>query len=119
VERTRIDKRYNLVMMTQVLPHLCWRPDQAVINAASMVAEDGTFVCSALNKASYQDKPIPFANWKDVPRLDEGPQPQESVKCLYYEDDLRELLELSFKVVRIWQPEGCSTMIAECWYPKG
>jgi len=118
IERTHLGERYDLVLMTQVLPHLCWRADQAVVNAAAMLTKDGTFLCSSLNKAGYKDKPVPFANWKDVPRLDEGPEPEESVKCLYYESDLHELLELSFKAVRIWQPEGCSTMIAECWYPR-
>ena len=118
IERTHLGERYDLVLMTQVLPHLCWRPDQAVVNAAAMLAKDGTFICSALNKAGYKDKPVPFGNWRDLPRLDEGPEPQESVKCLYYESDLRELLERCFKAVRIWHPEGCSTMMAECCYPK-
>jgi len=119
VERMRIDKRFDLVTMTQVLPHLRWRPDAAVANAAAMASPDGAFVCSALNKAGYEGKPVPFAHWRDVPRLDEVLECEEVVSCMYYEADLRELLELSFNVVRLWQPEGRSTMLAECWYPRG
>jgi 2-polyprenyl-3-methyl-5-hydroxy-6-metoxy-1,4-benzoquinol methylase len=106
---------YELVVMTQVLPHLKWSPADAVRNVASTMHQDGLLVTSALDAECYPHIHPAYSHWRDVPQWSPGatPAPQLEV-CMYTRDTLRDLLDLAFTSVRIWRPEGSTTMLATC-----
>jgi len=120
IEGASLDQQFRLVTMTQVIPHLRWRPDTAVANVAAMLKPRGTYICSVLDKAIYATNVVPhYAHWRDVPRQADGvPARPESETCMYLREDLRALLEGAFCDVWTWQPEGCETIFAECRQPR-
>jgi 2-polyprenyl-3-methyl-5-hydroxy-6-metoxy-1,4-benzoquinol methylase len=106
---------YELVVMTQVLPHLKWSPVNALANVASMMHPEGTLVTSALDAECYPHIQPAFRRWQDVPRWtpDVEPAPELEV-CMYTSESLGELLTGAFSSVRVWRPEGSTTMLATC-----
>jgi SAM-dependent methyltransferase len=107
-----LEKRADLLLMTQVLPHLKYRPDQAMRNCRAMMKRGGLLLVSAIN---HEVAPLQAAygtRWQDVPTWDSGPPGDESVTVMYTPATLRELLETSFAVKRVWQPEHSATMLA-------
>lgn len=110
-----LEPGYELVVMTQVLPHLKWSPADAVRNVASTMHQDGLLVTSALDAECYPHIHPAYSHWRDVPQWSPGatPAPQLEV-CMYTRDTLRDLLDLAFTSVRIWRPEGSTTMLATC-----
>jgi len=72
-------------------------------------------VTSALDAECYPHIHPAFDHWRDVPQWSPGatPAPQLEV-CMYTRDTLRDLLDLAFTSVRIWRPEGSTTMLATC-----
>ena len=110
-----LEPGYELVVMTQVLPHLKWSPVTALANVAAVVHPEGMLVTSALDAECYPHIHPAFDHWRDVPQWSPGatPAPQLEV-CMYTRDTLRDLLDLAFTSVRIWRPEGSTTMLATC-----
>lgn len=106
---------YELVVMTQVLPHLKWSPVTALGNVASMMHPDGMLVTSALDAECYPHIHPAFAHWRDVPEWAPGAEPAPELEvCMYTHETLAELLSGSFTSVRVWRPEGSTTMLATC-----
>lgn len=106
---------YGLVVMTQVLPHLKWSPVTAIGNVASMMHPDGMLVTSALDAECYPHIHPAFAHWRDVPQWTPGAEPAPELEvCMYTQETLAELLSGSFTSVRVWRPEGSTTMLATC-----
>jgi hypothetical protein len=106
---------YELVVMTQVLPHLKWSPVTALANVAAVVHPEGMLVTSALDAECYPHIHPAFDHWRDVPQWSPGatPAPQLEV-CMYTREDLSDLLSQVWTAVRIWRPEGSTTLLATC-----
>jgi len=106
---------YELVVMTQVLPHLKWSPADAVRNVASTMHQDGLLVTSALDAECYPHIVPAHRHWAHVPQWSPGAEPTPELEvCMYTRDTLRDLLDLAFTSVRVWRPEGSTTMLATC-----
>lgn len=106
---------YGLVVMTQVLPHLKWSPVTALRNVASVMHPDGTLVTSALDAECYPHIHPAFSHWRDVPQWTPGAEPVPDLEvCMYTQETLGELLSGAFMSVRVWRPEGSTTMLATC-----
>lgn len=106
---------YGLVVMTQVLPHLKWSPVTALANVASVMHPEGILVTSALDAECYPHIHPAFAHWRDVPQWTPGAEPAPELEvCMYTHETLAELLSGSFTSVRVWRPEGSTTMLATC-----
>ena len=105
----------DLVLMTQVLPHLKYRPDAALCNCRAMLRTGGMTLVSALNNDVAPLQAEYGTRWREVPTWDSGPPGDESVTVMYNPETLRALLETCFEVERIWQPSGSATMLAEGW----
>lgn len=106
---------YELVVMTQVLPHLKWSPLQALRNVAAVMHPRAMLVTSALDAECYPHIHPAFAHWRDVPEWAPGAEPAPELEvCMYTHETLAELLSGSFTSVRVWRPEGSTTMLATC-----
>ena len=116
----QLGNHYQLVVMTQVLPHLKWSPADAVGNVARLMHPDGRLITSALAAECYPHVQPAFSRWQDVPRYEPwlAPSPQVEV-CMYTQEAFGELLGTAFRTVRVWQPTGSTTMLAECRRPLG
>ena len=106
---------YDLVLMTQVLTHLKWRPDAAMRQVAKALAPGGTAIISVTDAEQYDYGEVPYSHWTDVPTVDSGAEalPNETI-CTYTEHIFEDLLRTAFTNVRITKPEGAQTLIAEC-----
>ena len=106
---------YDLVVMTQVIPHLKWSPVQALTNVAAAMHPEGMLVTSALDAECYPHIHPAFDHWRDVPQWSPGatPAPQLEV-CMYTQDELEDLLRQVWDTVHVWRPEGSTTMLAAC-----
>ena len=110
-----LEPGYELVVMTQVLPHLKWSPADAVRNVASTMHQDGLLVTSALDAECYPHIVPAHRHWAHVPQWSPGAEPTPELEvCMYTRDTLRDLLDLAFTSVRVWRPEGSTTMLATC-----
>lgn len=108
----------DLVLMTQVIPHLKFRPDVAVKNAASLLKESGAFVCTALDWNCYPDLIPSYKYWRDVPSyLDLRSPCEATVVTMYTEETFSELLSSVFKHVTIWRPPESTCLFAVCQEP--
>jgi 2-polyprenyl-3-methyl-5-hydroxy-6-metoxy-1,4-benzoquinol methylase len=111
----QLGNHYQLVVMTQVIPHLKWSPADAVGNVASVMHPEGILVTSALDAECYPHIHPAFAHWRDVPEWAPGAEPAPELEvCMYTHETLAELLSGSFTSVRVWRPEGSTTMLATC-----
>jgi len=118
VERHRLHEQYDLVLMTQVVGHLKYRPDGALRHVADMLAPDGQAIISALND-QYTGRTAPFAfgregtTWRDIPRVEDGGPPEQMMNvCAYSEETFAELLQTVFGAVQYIQTEP--VIIAVC-----
>jgi len=83
----------DLVLMTQVLPHLKWQPEEAVRHAAAMLAPGGEFVASALDADCYPNLACTHGTcWQMVPRWGKGEASPDEVVCMFTAGGLAELL---------------------------
>lgn len=111
---------YELVVMTQVIPHLKWSPVQALANVAAMMHPEGILVTSALDAECYPHIQPAFGHWCDVPEWTPGAEPAPELEvCMYTQETLGDLLSGAFGSVRVWRPEGSTTMLAMCRWRKG
>lgn len=105
---------YDLVLMTQVLPHLKFRPDMVVGFCAEMLKPEGTFVTSAINAENGHVYSTYGTDWRAVPQWGTAPAGLDMVTIMFTPATLRELLEERFGEVTITQPVGLATMVATC-----
>jgi hypothetical protein len=76
---------------------------------------DGTFITSALDAECYPHIHPAYARWQDVPRWRDGSAPAPELEvCMYTQESITELLTEVFETVRVWRPEGSTTMLATC-----
>jgi SAM-dependent methyltransferase len=106
---------YDLVIMTQVIPHLQFRPDRALRHCAEMLKPGAPFITTALDRAFYPDLPCAYDYWRDVPQYGVGHPCPDEVVCMYDEAAFRELLETVFGAVAIWHSDSAAVMFAECY----
>lgn len=111
-----LDVLSDLVIMTQVLPHLKWKPFQAVKNLAEMTHPDGLCVVTALDRAAYQDINPPYEHWYQVP--DCGEPCRETVVTMYDQQDLEQLVTIGFEDTKVYRPKGSTCLFAECRRPR-
>ncbi len=111
--------QFDLVVMTQVIPHLKWRPDRALFHINTVLSRSGRLVTSALDATCYPHVTPAFQRWQDVPKYKSWLTPVPDVEvCMYTQETFRGLLETEYGLVRITQRPGSTTMIAECRKPK-
>ena len=115
-----ISGQFDLVVMTQVIPHLKWRPDAALRHVNHVLATSGRLITSALDSRCYPHVTPAFERWQDVPVYESWLTPVPDVEvCMYTQETFRELLETEYGLVRITQRPGSTTMLAECRRPRG
>lgn len=106
---------YELVVMTQVLPHLKWSPLQATRNVAAVMHPRAMLVTSALDAECYPHIMPAHRHWAYVPQWHPGAEPTPELEvCMYTREDLTGLLSQVWTAVRVWRPEGSTTMLATC-----
>lgn len=106
-------QQFDLVVMTQVLPHLAWRPDRALKHVTQLMADDAVFVTSVLDRKNYRDLDATFGdNWMDVPEWHTEDRCEDIVKCMYSKQSFRQLLETQFTDIRIWKPKRSTVLFA-------
>jgi 2-polyprenyl-3-methyl-5-hydroxy-6-metoxy-1,4-benzoquinol methylase len=111
---------YELVVMTQVIPHLKWSPVDALSNVANVMHPEGTLVTSALDAELYPHIQPAHRHWSEVPRWTPEARPAEQLEiCMYTQEALGDLLSGAFESVRVWRPAGSTTLLATCKWPKG
>ena len=104
---------FDLVIMTQVLPHLAWRPDRALKHMAGLMTDDAVFVTSVLDRKNYRDLDATFGDsWMDVPEWHTTERCEDIVKCMYTKQTFRQLLETQFTNIRIWKPRRSTVLFA-------
>lgn len=104
---------HDLAIMTQVIPHLVWRPDRALRNAASLVRSGGTLVTSALDRADYPDVDATYGDdWRAVPEWRSSEPSTDMVKCMYTRTSFEDLHAEVFQEFRIWKPPESTVLFA-------
>ena len=104
---------FDLVVMTQVIHHLAWRPDRALRHVKGLLGEGGILVSSVLDRQDYSDLDSAFGdNWMDVPEWRSTERCEETVKCMYTEQAFRQLLETQFRFVEVWKPTDSTVLFA-------
>jgi hypothetical protein len=111
--------QHPLVLMTQVIPHLRWRPTGALRNCRALLADGGLFITTALDATAYPNiRPPHGTNWRSIPEWYEGGErpnfAQAMEMCMYTEGTLKDLLGTVFRRVNVWRPDGCSVLFAAC-----
>jgi len=113
-EKALAGRQFDLILMTQVLPHLKWHPLAAVQHCAEMLAPGGTCVVSALNVQDYPNIETPYGtNWQAVPHYKQAAAPEAMVVVMYSIESLHELLGTAFEDVTVFQPEGSTVMFGQ------
>lgn len=110
---------HPLVLMTQVIPHLRWRPTGALRNCRALLAEGGLFITSALDATAYPAIHPPHGtDWRSIPEFAEGVErpnfAQAMEMCMYSRATLEDLLREVFGKVNVWRPEGSTVLFATC-----
>jgi len=105
---------FDVVVMTQVMHHLAWRPDRALRHVRELMGEGGILVSSVLDRQDYPDLDSAFGdNWMDVPEWRSTERCEDTVKCMYTEQTFRQLLETQFRVVEVWKPIDTTVLFAK------
>ena len=106
---------FDLVIMTQVIPHLAWRPDRAMAHVASLLKPEGEAIFSVLDRKDYRDLDATFGDdWRNVPEWGTTDKCEDIVKAMYTKSSFRSLLETQFKVTKLWKPMRSTVYFAQC-----
>lgn len=129
IEFEPLPSDFSLVTMTQVIPHLRWRPDTAVQHAAAGLsgdvrccpdAHDDTFLCTCNRRGGLVGKNPPrYARWQDVPVARGGMPHEDMVTALYDRFDLAALIHTAFHEGSTWSPPDTGPIFAEGHCRKG
>ena len=110
--------QFDLITMTQVIPHLKWRPDRALRNCGAMLAEGGQVIVCVLDLLDYADLHATYdARWWTVPEYGDGEPSPDMVICMYTQETLLDLLGGVFAEVKAWKPEGSTVLFGQCRQP--
>ncbi|MGB5167270.1 MAG: class I SAM-dependent methyltransferase [Acidimicrobiia bacterium] len=106
---------FDVVVMTQVIHHLAWRPDRALRHVRELMSEGGILVSSVLDRQDYPDLDSAFGdNWMDIPEWRSTERCEDTVKCMYTEQTFRQLLGTEFREVEVWKPTDSAVLFAKC-----
>jgi SAM-dependent methyltransferase len=104
---------FDLVIMTQVIPHLAWRPDRTLRHISGLMSADGQFITSVLDRLDYPDLDCAFGDdWTTTPEWQPEGRCQDIVKCMYTKETFSALLESVFDGVEIWKPKRSTVLFA-------
>lgn len=104
---------FDVVVMTQVIHHLAWRPDRALRHVKELMGEGSILVSSVLDRQDYPDLDSAFGDdWMDVPEWRSTERCEDTVKCMYTEQEFRQLLESQFRAVEVWKPADSTVLFA-------
>ena len=105
---------YDLVLMTQVLTHLKFRPDEVIATCREMLKPGGKLLASVF-KGDQAITQAPFGDdWRAVPQYGSAPAVPDMVSHIYTLESFRDLLTTSFPAADVWQPEGSPVMFGLC-----
>ena len=93
---------YDLIVMTQVIAHLKFRPDPAIATCRDMLKPGGQLIVTALDP-NFAHARSTYQNWRQVPEFGVGEPCPDMVVCLYKTAALEDLLRTSFAEVNVWQ----------------
>jgi len=110
--KARIEATFDLILASQVIPHLKFRPDAAMRHIAQMLDPKGVFVCVVLDRDGHPKVAAPYDRWEELPDYGTGPGVPEMVTCMYDAEGLRRLLRTAFGDVSV-QPLGADCLIGE------
>jgi 2-polyprenyl-3-methyl-5-hydroxy-6-metoxy-1,4-benzoquinol methylase len=104
---------FDLVIMTQVIPHLAWRPDRSLRHLAALMGPHALFVTSVLDRKDYPDLDCAFGDdWRQVPEWGTTAKCDDVVKCMYTRESFEDLLGSTFTDVSIWKPRKSTVLFA-------
>ncbi len=104
---------FDLVIMTQVIPHLAWKPDRALRHIAGLMSAQGEFITSVLDRRNYKTLDATFGDdWTRTPEWRTTDMCTDIVKCMYTRTTFSALLESVFKTVEIWKPRRSTVLFA-------
>lgn len=112
-----LDVEADVVVMMQVLPHLRWRPDLALIHCARMCLPTGVVITSALDARFYPQLTGCYNSWREMPIYGEGIERPDMVQCMFTEETYRDLLGTVFGDVQISMAQSAAVMLAEARLP--
>ena len=97
-----IEGEYDLISMTQVIPHLKWNPLLAIKNIHDALNDNGYFICCVINNDIYLNiKSTYGTQWEKLPDYDTNIAACEDiVTAMYGEKELKEILGI-FREVKI------------------
>lgn len=108
-----VDGTFDLVIMTQVIPHLAWRPDRALHHVGRLMHPDGELVASVLDRRDYRSLDATFGDdWTAVPEWGTAERCEDIVKCMYSKKTFTALLHTEFRSVEVWKPRRSSVLFA-------
>ena len=93
---------YDLIVMTQVIAHLKFRPDPAIATCRDMLKPGGQLIVTALDP-NFAHARSTYNDWRQVPEFGAGEPCPDMVVCLYKTAALEDLLRTSFAEVNVWQ----------------
>ncbi len=104
---------FDLIIMTQVIPHLSWRPDRTLRHIASLLKPGAEFVTSVLDVKNYKKLDSAYGyDWHDVPEWHTVEKSEDVVKAMYSKKMFASLLATSFSQVKIWKPRRSTVLFA-------
>jgi len=113
---------FDLITMTQVIPHLKYNPITAIHNISKIMNDDGIFITSILDRKYYNYSSIPskFGKyWKALPKYGEIDEPvADLVTAMYDRYSLFELLSAGFDTVEISRCKSQVELLGVCSHPR-
>lgn len=107
-------EHFDLVIMTQVLQHLAWRPDRTLRHIGQLMGEDAEFVTSVLDRKNYRKLDSTFGNdWMDVPEWGTTERCEDTIKCMYTKSTFAALLRGEFDNITLWKPRRSTVLFAK------
>lgn len=107
------DGTFDLVIMTQVIPHLAWRPDRALRHVGKLMSPDAEFITSVLDRRNYRSLDAAFGDdWMAVPEWGTTERCEDIVKCMYTKKAFTTLLKTEFSNVTVWKPRRSTVIFA-------
>jgi len=107
-------EKFDLIIMTQVIHHLSWRPDRALRHVGELMSPGAMYITSVLDRKSYRRLDSAFGhNWRNVPEWKTTERSPDTIKCMYNEKMFRSLLENQFPRVDIWKPKRSTVLFAK------